>query len=92
MVGTDAAYAPFGIRNEKKEVEGFDMDVLCAVADKGLQGQVRQYPVEGIFATLAQGDRDMVISAVTITDERKQSMDFLTQYFEARQLIAIGKA
>ena len=33
----------------------------------------------------------MVISAVTITDERKQSMDFSDPYFEARQLIAIGK-
>lgn len=92
VVGTDAAYAPFEFENEKKEVEGFDMDVLRAVADKaGFKVKFVNTPWEGIFATLAQGDRDMVISAVTITDERKQSMDFSDPYFEARQLIAIGK-
>ena len=92
VVGTDAAYAPFEFENEKKQVEGFDIDVLSAVADKaGFKVKFINTPWEGIFATLAQGDRDIVISAVTITDERKQSMDFSEPYFEARQLIAVGK-
>nr|WP_308418072.1 basic amino acid ABC transporter substrate-binding protein [Aquaspirillum sp. LM1] len=92
VVGTDAAYAPFEFENEKKQVEGFDIDVLSAVADKaGFKVKFVNTPWEGIFATLAQGDRDIVISAVTITDERKQSMDFSEPYFEARQLIAVGK-
>ena len=33
VVGTDAAYAPFEFENEKKQVEGFDIDVLSAVAE-----------------------------------------------------------
>jgi polar amino acid transport system substrate-binding protein len=46
-------------------------------------------PWEGIFNTLQQGDRDMIVSAVTITDERKQTMDFSDPYFDAAQLIAV---
>jgi len=46
-------------------------------------------PFEGIFNFLAQGDRDLLISAITITDERKQTVDFSNPYFEASQLIAV---
>jgi polar amino acid transport system substrate-binding protein len=34
QVATDAAYAPFESVNEKKEIVGFDMDVIKAVASK----------------------------------------------------------
>ncbi len=91
-VGTDAAYAPFEFENDKKEVDGFDIDVVKAVAEKaGIQVKFINTPWEGIFASLDQGDRDILVSAITITDERKQSMDFSEPYFEATQLIAVGK-
>ena len=89
-VGTDAAYAPFESQNEKGEIVGFDIDVAKAVAAKaGFELKFVNTPWEGIFAALGQGDRDMVVSAVTITDERKQTMDFSDPYFDAQQLIAV---
>jgi polar amino acid transport system substrate-binding protein len=92
QVATDAAYAPFESVNDKKEIVGFDMDVIKAVAAKaGMEVQLHNTPWEGIFATLSSGDRDLVASAVTITPERKLSMDFSDPYFEAKQLIAVGK-
>ena len=57
----------------------------------GIEVKFVNTPWEGIFNALAQGDRDMVVSAVTITDERKQTMDFSTPYFDARQLIAVAR-
>ena len=90
MVGTDAAYAPFESQNEKGEIVGFDIDVVKAIAAKaGIQVKFVNTPWEGIFNTLQQGDRDMIVSAVTITDERKQTMDFSDPYFDAAQLIAV---
>jgi polar amino acid transport system substrate-binding protein len=90
VVGTDAAYAPFESQNEKGEIVGFDIDVVTAVAKKaGLEVKFVNTPWEGIFKTLDQGDRDLLVSAVTITDERKQSMDFSNPYFDAQQLIAV---
>jgi polar amino acid transport system substrate-binding protein len=90
VVGTDAAYAPFESQNEKGEIVGFDIDILKAVAAKAaIEVKFVNTPWEGIFNALAQGDRDIVVSAVTITDERKQTIDFSDPYFDAQQLIAV---
>ena len=90
VVGTDAAYAPFESQNEKGEIVGFDIDVVTAVAQKaGVEVKFINTPWEGIFNNLAQGDRDIIVSAVTITDERKQTMDFSNPYFDAQQLMAV---
>ena len=71
-VGTDAAYAPFESQNEKGEIVGFDVEVVQAIAKKaGFEVKFVNTPWEGIFNALAQGDRDLLVSAVTITDERK---------------------
>ena len=89
-VGTDAAYAPFESQNEKGEIVGFDIDVVRAAAQKaGLEVKFINTPWEGIFNALKQGDRDLLASSITITDERKQSMDFSDPYFDAHQLIAV---
>ncbi|NMM06647.1 basic amino acid ABC transporter substrate-binding protein [Polaromonas sp.] len=92
VVGTDAAYAPFESQNEKGEIVGFDIDVVKAAAQKaGIEVKFVNTPWEGIFNTLAQGDRDFLVSSITITDERKQTMDFSSPYFDAQQLIAVKK-
>ena len=90
VVGTDAAYAPFESQNEKGEIVGLTVDMVNAVASKaGIEVKFVNTPWEGIFNALQQGDRDMLASSITITDERKQSMDFTDPYFDAYQLIAV---
>ena len=89
-VGTDAAYAPFELQNEKGEIVGFTVDVLSAAAAKaGVDIKFVNTPWEGIFNSLAGGERDLLASSITITDERKQTMDFTDSYFDAVQLIAV---
>jgi polar amino acid transport system substrate-binding protein len=92
IVGTDASYAPFEFLSDKQVVQGFDAELIAAVAAKGgFKVKLVNTPWEGIFATLQQGDRDVLASAITITKERRQSMDFSDPYFDARQLIALAK-
>jgi polar amino acid transport system substrate-binding protein len=89
-VGTDAAYAPFESQNEKGEIVGFNIEVVKAIAEKaGIQVVFINTPWEGIFNALTQGDRDLLVSSITITEERKQTMDFSAPYFDAQQLIAV---
>jgi len=89
-VGTDAAYAPFEKMSPANEVEGLTVDLLKAVAAQGgFQVKFVNTPWEGIFKTLDSGERDIVASSVTITEERKQTMDFSKPYFDAVQLIAV---
>ena len=93
IVGVESAYAPFSAENEKKEVTGFDIDVMKAIAAKNdFKVKFIPTPFEGFFNFLAQGDRDLLISAITITDARKQTVDFSAPYFEASQLIALPQS
>ena len=92
VVGSSATYRPFAYENPNKEIVGYDVDIIKAVAQKaGLRIKIVNTPWTGIFAALNNGDIDLVISGVTINDKRKQSYDFTTPYFEARQLIAVSK-
>lgn len=91
VVATDATYAPFEFL-DNGQVVGFSRDILDAVAAKeGIKFDYANTPWEGIFSTLNKGDSDIVSSSVTITPERRTSMDFSDPYFEASQLIVVGE-
>ena len=90
IVGSSATYRPFAYESPSKEIIGYDVDIIKAVAQKaGLQIKIVNTPWTGIFAALNNGDVDLVISGVTINEKRKQSYDFTAPYFEARQLMAV---
>lgn len=90
MVCTDATYMPFESQNDKGEIVGFDIDVVNAVAKKeGMEMKFVNTPWEGLFNSLDQGDCDLLAAAITITAERRQTMDFSQPYFDAKQLIAV---
>lgn len=92
VVGAEATFAPFEYQNAQNQIDGFDVDLINAVADKaGFKVKFVNTPFEGIFNFLAQGDRDLLVSAITITDERKQTVDFSDPYYESTQLIVVPK-
>jgi polar amino acid transport system substrate-binding protein len=92
VVGSSATYAPFAFENKDRQIVGFDIDIINAIAkQQGLKIKVVNTPFTGIFGALNNGDVDLVISGVTINDKRKQSYDFTPPYFAARQLIALPK-
>ena len=84
-VGSSATYAPFAFENKDKQIVGFDIDIINAIAKhQGLKIKVVNTPFTGIFGALNNGDIDLVISGVTINDKRRRSYDFTAPYFEAR--------
>lgn len=90
VVATDATWPPMEMVNEKKEIVGFDIDLMKAVADKASFTVVfKNTAWDGIFAGLANGDYDAVISSVTITTDRLQTMDFSTPYINAGQVLIV---
>ncbi len=90
VVGSSATYPPFAYENPQKQIVGFDVDIIQAIARRGgVQVRIVNTPFVGIFASLVNGDIDLIVSGVTINERRKQSYDFTAPYFEARQLIAV---
>lgn len=87
-VGAGGTYRPFEFETPKKELTGFDIDLIKAIGKAGgFNVKLVNSPFEGIFAALNQGDRDIIISGLTITDQRKQMVDFSAPYFPAGQVI-----
>jgi len=92
VVATDATWPPMEFIDEKtKEIIGFDIDLMKAIAKAaGFTVEFKNTAWDGIFAGLAAGKYDAVISSVTITEERKKEMDFSKPYINAGQVLVVA--
>lgn len=89
---SDTPYEPFEFKDDDGNDTGFDIDLVGAIAAQaGLTTSVTDLPFDGILGSLAAGDCDVVAAAVTITDERKQQVDFSDPYFDADQSLLVKK-
>ena len=90
VIGTDATYPPMEFFSETDDFVGMDIDIAKEIAlDLGTQIEFRNIAWEGIFDTLLAGEVDILISAITITPERTQIMDFSDPYFNAGQVVVV---
>ena len=88
----DVAYPPLEFIDENGDMVGFDIDLMAAIAEEsGFKYEIRNTAWDGIFAGLANGAYDGVISAVTITEERAEAMDFSDPYINAGQILVVRK-
>lgn len=90
---TGLPYKPFEYE-ENGEVIGFDVDLVDLVAKKlGVEQEIIDTPFDGIQsgADFNSGKCDISGAGMTITDERKQNIDFSDPYFEATQALVTKK-
>ena len=84
-VGMDASYPPFGSQDqETKDYEGFDVDIIRAIgAEEGFDVEISNRSFDGLIPALQAKEIDVAINDITITDDRKQSVDFSKPYYIA---------
>ncbi|MEO0984830.1 MAG: basic amino acid ABC transporter substrate-binding protein [Cyanobacteria bacterium J06639_14] len=89
-VATEPAFPPFESQAENGELEGFDIDLMNAIGEAaGVEIAFESLPFDGIIPALQAGTVDAAISAMTITEERLQTVDFSRPYFKAGLAIAV---
>ena len=89
-VGTDATYPPFESTDQSGKYVGFDMELIQMIADEmGMTLKIQSVNWDGIIPGLMNGNYDCLISAMTITSDRKKQIDFSTPYFTIRQAIVV---
>ena len=82
-VGIEPSFEPFVFAKDGK-LSGFDVDLLNAMAADGdFEVAYVVSDFDEIFAGLQSGKYDAAISAITITDARKEIVDFTEPYFES---------
>ncbi|HAP57751.1 MAG TPA: basic amino acid ABC transporter substrate-binding protein, partial [Sphaerochaeta sp.] len=79
VFAANCAWPPLEFVDEKGEIVGFEIDLVNEIAKvNNVQITIRNVAWEGIFAGLANGAYDAVASGVSVTEERKATMDFST--------------
>lgn len=92
---SDIPYAPFEFydKDNGDKLTGFDVQLAEAMAKSlGVKTEFKVTPFDSIIQSLAAGNCDMIASATTITDERKEKVSFSEPYFDADQSLLVLKA
>lgn len=87
---TDAAWAPFEYIGADGEVAGVDVEIAKCIAEKlGVELEITNMSFDSISTYLSNGDADMSLACITITDERKEQMDFSDPYTTVQQYMVV---
>ena len=89
-MGIEAAYPPFNNKDASGNVVGFDKDIGDALCAKmKVECSVVTSDWDGIIPALNAKKFDFLVSSLSITDERKQAVDFTDPYYSNKlQFIA----
>jgi ABC-type amino acid transport substrate-binding protein len=89
-VGTNAEFPPFEYIGDDGTPDGFDIAVIRAIGEaEGFEVKISNMEFKSLIASLSTGSLDAVIAGMTVTDERKQSVDFSDSYYTAVQCIVV---
>lgn len=89
MVFTDPNFYPFEFPGASG-VEGVDIEIARAIAKElGVELSIKESNFDAIIMSIKGGKGDIAISGITITDERKQSVDFSDPYINSIQYIIL---
>jgi polar amino acid transport system substrate-binding protein len=91
VVGSDIPYRPFEYETPAGELKGFDVEIAEAVfSDQlGADYEFKKTSFDTIIPSLNNGNFRVIMSAMTINDERAQQVDFSEPYFTAYQTIIV---
>ncbi len=91
VIGTNAGYYPFEMFDKDGKMIGYDVDVAQAIADKmGAKLEVKQLGFDSLIPALQADKVDLVLAGMTITDERKNAVDFADSYYTTGQTVMVA--
>ena len=89
VMATNAAFPPYEYLEGDKFV-GIDVEIAEAIADKlGMELQIEDVEFGSIIGGVVEGKYDMGMAGMTVTEERKQSVNFSNTYATGIQVIIV---
>ena len=90
-MATNAEFEPYEYR-EGDEVVGIDADIAQAICDKlGYELEIDDMEFDAILAAVQSGKADFGAAGMTVTEDRKKSVDFTDPYTTAEQVVIVKK-
>ena len=92
IVGMELAYPPFEMTDTKGRPTGVSVDLAKALgAALGMQVKIENMAFDGLIPSLKTGKIDLIISSMTATAERAQSIDFSDPYLQTGLCLLVRK-
>lgn len=89
-MGTNAAFPPYETVDDQNNVVGIDPDIAAAVAERlGMELEIINMEFDSLIPAVASGQIDIVLAGMTVTDERKESVNFTDSYATGVQSIIV---
>ncbi|WP_090088166.1 transporter substrate-binding domain-containing protein [Clostridium uliginosum] len=83
IIACDAKFAPFSFE-ENGTYKGIDVELLDAISkEEGFKYELKPMDFNGIIPGLTSNQLDGAIAGISITDERKEVLDFSNEYFDS---------
>lgn len=91
--GTNAEFPPFEFvagTGVIDQYDGIDMAIAKQIAeDNGMTAAIENMEFDSLLIALQNGQIDAVIAGMTVTEERKEAVDFSTPYYTATQVMIV---
>ena len=89
-MATNAAFPPYEMISDNGGFEGIDVEIATAIAQKlGLELVVDDMEFNSVIISVQGGKSDIAMAGLTVTDERKQNVDFTESYATGVQVIIV---
>lgn len=89
---TNAEFPPYESKKDDNTIVGIDVDIMEAICDEiDMKLQMDHTAFDSLIASVERKTADVAIAAMTITDERKEQVDFSDTYMGAKQVIIVRK-
>ena len=90
-MGTNAAFPPYEFY-EGSNIVGIDAEIAGAIADKlGLELVIEEMEFDAIITAVQTGKIDIGLAGMTVTDERKEAVNFTSSYATGVQVVIVAE-
>ncbi len=89
-MGTNAAFPPYEMVDENNNIIGIDAEIAAAVAEKlGMELEIKDMAFDSLITAVSSGSVDVVLAGMTVTEERKEAVNFSDSYATGIQVVIV---
>ena len=89
-MATEPLFPPYTVINDSGELEGIDVEIAEAIAESlGLELEIEEMDFDALLGSVNSGQADIAMAGITVTEERKSSVDFTAAYDTNCQVVIV---